>query len=152
MPSNAVYAKPTLFAKVDEAAAAWSAGKMAAKKVPFAKWSSHEQLRFLHQLEKPLSAARMAELDHAFGLSKTGNSEVLFAWLEHVIAARYDKGYPALRSFLTGMGRMKFLRPLYLEMSKDPEQKKLAEDIYREARPGYHPLAVSLIDAVLPPK
>lgn len=150
VPSNAAYAKPTLFAKIEDAAKAWNGGKIQAAELPYASWSTHERLHFLHELPKPLPTAKMAELDQALGLSKTGNSEVLFAWLEHVIASKYEPGYPALRGFLVGMGRMKFLRPLYLALSKDPEQKKLAESIYAEARPGYHPLAVELIDAVLP--
>jgi len=149
VPSNAVYAKPTLFAKVDEVAKAWKEGKLAAGKLPTKAWSSHEWVHFLHDLDKPLSKAQMDELDQALSLSKTGNSEILFAWLEHVIASKYEAGYPALRAFLVGQGRMKFLRPLYTEMAKSPEQKKLAEDIYQEARPGYHPLAVGLVDGIL---
>ena len=136
---------------MEEQAKAWNAGEVKAAGLPFAKWSTQERLHFLHELPKPLPTAKMAELDQALGLSKTGNSEVLFAWLEHVIASKYQPGYPALRAFLTGQGRMKFLRPLYLALSKDGEQKKLAEEIYESARPGYHPLAVDLIDAVLRP-
>jgi leukotriene-A4 hydrolase len=151
VPDNAAYAQPTLFAKVEESVKAYQAGTVKAAGLPYGQWSTQERLHFLHELPKPLDQAKMAELDQALGLSKTGNSEVLFAWLEHVIASKYQPGYPALRGFLTGMGRMKFLRPLYLAMSKDAQQKKMAEEIYREARPGYHPLAQSLIDDVLPP-
>ena len=152
VPDNAVYAQPTLFVAVDAAADAWDNGRLAADKLPTAKWSSHEWVHFLHELPKPLPEPRMAELDAALGLSTKGNSEILFAWLEHVIASRYQPGYPALRAFLVGQGRMKFLKPLYAALLASPEQKKLAEEIYREARPGYHPLAAALIDSLMTPK
>lgn len=149
VPSNAAYAKSDLFSKVADNAKAWMAGKLKVGDLPVAKWSTHEWLNFLHELPKPLDKSRMAELDGAFKLTAKGNSEILFAWLEHVIAAEYDVAYPALQTFLTSQGRMKFLRPLYAELAKKPAQKKYAEAIYQKARPGYHPLAQALIDGVL---
>ena len=149
VPAGAAYAQSDRFAKVAENAKAWLDGKLKVDALPVAKWSTHEWLHFLHELPKPLAKARMAELDAAFKLTGKGNSEILFAWLEHAIAAEYEPAYPALEAFLTGQGRMKFLRPLYAELAKRPAQKKLAEAIYSKARPGYHPLAQSLIDGVL---
>ena len=47
------------------------------------------------------------------------------------------------------MGRRKFLSPLYEALVKTPEGKRLALDIYREARPAYHPLAQDSIERIL---
>jgi leukotriene-A4 hydrolase len=149
LPSNAKFAQPTLFQKVDAEIAAWKDGKKKAKDLAVAKWSTHEWMHFLRGLPKPLSAAQMAELDAAFGLNKKGNSEVLFCWLEHVIASEWEPGYDALHRFLTGQGRRKFLKPLYEQMAAKPTTKPLAEKIYRKARPGYHPVSYQTVDAIL---
>ena len=43
----------------------------------------------------------MDALDRRFGFTTRGNSEVLFAWLEHAVAASYEPAFPALEHFLT---------------------------------------------------
>jgi hypothetical protein len=91
----------------------------------------------------------MAELDEVFGFTETGNSELLHAWLHHVIASRYEPGYGALEGFLTGMGRRKFLRPLYRRLAETEEGLAMARRIYAKARPTYHTVATSTIDEIL---
>ena len=91
----------------------------------------------------------MAALDEAFHLSASGNSEILNAWLLHVIAQRYEPGYAALRSFLTRQGRRKFLKPLYQAMADQPDLKPMAVEIYTQARPGYHTVSTGTVDAIL---
>ena len=51
----------------------------------------------------PRSTARL-------GLSQSGNTEVLFAWLQLALANRYEPAVPAAERFLTAMGRRKFVR------------------------------------------
>lgn len=96
-----------------------------------------------------MSAQRMAELDRAFRLSRTGNSEIAFQWLMMSIRARYEAAYPRLEEFLTTVGRRKFIRPLYQELAKTPEGRERARTIYRRARPTYHPIAATGIDEIL---
>ena len=94
-------------------------------------------------------ASRMAELDRAFHLTRSGNSEIEFQWLLMSIRNRYEPAYPRLEEFLTTIGRRKFIKPLYEELAKTPEGKERALAIYRRARPTYHPIAVTSIDEVL---
>ena len=91
----------------------------------------------------------MAELDAAFKLSSSGNSEILFAWLRKAIANRYEPAFPALERFLTSQGRRKFLAPLYTDLAKTEWGRAMAANIYRRARPTYHSVAVGSIDAIL---
>ena len=44
-------------------------------------WSSHEWVHFVRALPEDLSVERLRELDTAYGLSETGNAELLTAWL-----------------------------------------------------------------------
>ena len=60
-----------------------------------------------------------------------------------------EPAYPALEKFLTSMGRRKFLRPLYQAMEDNPSTRELARTIYARARPTYHPISATSIDAIL---
>ena len=71
---------------------------------------------FLSQLPARLRETQLRQLDEAFAFSKTGNSEVLFAWLRIAIRHHYTPALPALEHFLTSQGRRKFLQPLYQDL------------------------------------
>ncbi len=91
----------------------------------------------------------MAELDKAFNLTTRGNSEIAFQWLLMSIKNNYTAANPRLEEFLTTIGRRKFVKPLFEELAKTPEGTKRANAIYTKARPGYHPITVSSVDAIL---
>jgi aminopeptidase N len=112
-------------------------------------WTTAEWQAFLTALPHELTVAQMKTLDERFHLSRAGNSEILFAWLEHVVWARYTPSFPALEDFLTRQGRVKFLRPLYLDMMAAPETRELARSLYAKARAGYHPIAAATIDRIV---
>ena len=78
-----------------------------------------------------------------------GNSEIAGAWLQKVISQKYEAGYPRLEEFLIQTGRRKFLVPLYTEMVKTEEGKKMARGIYQKARPNYHFVSSNTIDELL---
>lgn len=88
----------------------------------------------------------MGELDRAFNLTRSGNSEVAFQWLMMSIANKYEPADARIEEFLLAVGRRKFIRPLYQELAKTPEGRERALAIYRRARPTYHPIAVTSID------
>ena len=91
----------------------------------------------------------MAELDQAFHLTQSGNSEIAFQWLMMSIRNRYEPAYPRLEEFLMSIGRRKFIKPLYEELAKTPEGLERALAIYRRARSTYHPISVASIDEAL---
>ncbi len=113
------------------------------------EWTTAEWQDFLGALPHDLTTAQMAALDGRFHLSQAGNSEILFSWLRHVVWSAYEPGYPSLEGFLTRQGRRKFLRPLYEDMEAKPQTRDLGRRIYAKARPGYHPICVATIDALL---
>ena len=96
-----------------------------------------------------LERSKLDELDRAFRLTRSGNSEVSFQWLMMSIRNRYEPAYPRLEEFLTTIGRRKFIKPLYEEMAKTPEGRERALGVYRRARASYHPIAVASIDPIL---
>ncbi len=148
LPPNAPPAESEAFARVETQAAALAAGTAPAD-LATSGWTTHEWLHFLKALPATLPAERLGSLDAAFGLSESGNSEVLFQWLRIAIANRYEPGFPALERFLTSQGRRKFVRPLYQDLAATDWGRPLAERIYRQARPGYHSVTTGSVDAIL---
>ena len=147
IPTNLPPVQSGAFAAVDSQAAAWKAGGPTAA-LRTTSWSTHEWLHFLGALDT-VPRARLAQLDDAFKLSASGNSEVLHAWLMLAIRNRYEPAFPALERFLTSQGRRKFLAPLYTELSKTAWGELMAERIYRRARPTYHSVSSTTIDEIL---
>jgi hypothetical protein len=146
LPPNAPRPKSEAFAKVDAAAGAWlNGGKLPASP----SWSTHEWMRFLRALPEKLTRKQMQDLDHAYAFTKSGNDEILQQWLLMSIRNSYAPSDATLEQFLTSVGRRKYTKPLYEELAKTPEGKECARQIYEKARPGYHPIAQSTIDAIL---
>ncbi len=149
LPASAPVPSTEALARVDALAADWLAGELTAAEVPIAGWSTQERLRFLRAVSVPQTPERMAELDSAFGLMGSGNSELTFQWLKMAIASDYAPAWGRLEEFLTAQGRRRFLKPLYEELAKTPAGRQRAQAIYEKARAGYHPISQAAVDAVL---
>jgi leukotriene-A4 hydrolase len=149
IPASAPKPSSPAFARVEEQAQRWLRGEIPASSIPAAKWTTQEWLHFLKSLPQELERKKMEELDQAFHLTPSGNSEIVFQWLMMSIRNRYEPANTRLEEFLTSIGRRKFIKPLYEELAKTPEGKERALAIYRRARPTYHPIAVTSIDEVL---
>ena len=144
------FVKPTSvrFARVEEAFKAWKGGKPA-NQLSTKDWSSHEWLHFIRMLPENMTQKQMAELDKAFNFTNSGNSEVLAAWFLHTIKNNYTTADKALETFLTNVGRRKFLVPIYKALIATPEGKKKALAIYAKARPNYHAVSTVTLDELL---
>ena len=147
LPSNATQPVSDAFTKVDAVSAAWFKGEPVHEQV--ATWETQQYQHFLDNLPASMTAAQVAALDKAFGFSKRGNSEILFAWLRVAIKHHYTPAMPALEHFLTTQGRRKFLQPLYEDLMATDWGKAEAKRIYQRARPLYHAVATSTLDGIV---
>jgi leukotriene-A4 hydrolase len=146
LPDNIAPADPSAFADVDAAVAAYKGGKIPDASA-WAAWTTDERLRFLTRIDPKQPADRLAALDQAFNLSRSGNSEVRFAFLTLAVNNRFDPAVPALEEFLTVQGRRKFVRPLITALASDPQWgRPIAARIYAKARPSYHPVTTRDLD------
>lgn len=133
-----------------EAQANAFAGGAAASTLRVQGWTTQEWQRFLTSLPQSLPAARLADLDRTFRLSEAGNSEILFAWLQVALRNRYEPAVPAAERFLTGMGRRKFVAPLFRTLwGQDEWGRAHARRIYAAARPGYHSVTSGTVDDIV---
>ena len=122
--------------------------KSAARPANWGQWNTEERLRFLNRLPRTIGKGYVAELERAIGFDENNfNKEIQFAWLDLAVANRFDPAVPVLERFLTSQGRGKFVKPLITALAKDSTWgRPIAERIYAEARPLYHPLVTRDLD------
>lgn len=149
LPAAAPKPASAALRRVARAAEEWSVGRTEEAARAFPAWTTQERLQFLRRLPPPLPPAKLAELDAAFSLSATGNSEVAFQFLLMALRAGYTGADARLEQFLTSIGRRKFIKPLYEELVKTDAGRARARAIYALARPGYHPIAVDTVDRIV---
>jgi len=150
LPADAVLPTTTLFQAADAARDAWLHGSLIAKKIG-ADWVAQQWLYFLDGMP-PLTAARLAELDKAFGLSKSSNAEIAHSWFKLVIVNDYQPGFPRLEEYLQTIGRRKLIVPLYQSLMTTPAGSEVAKRVFAKARPAYHPETVKAVEAIVVPK
>lgn len=149
LPATAPQPKSEAFAQIEAQANEWLQGKRPAAQLPVKDWSTQQWLHFLRFLPAQLSKAQLEELDRAFKLTQSGNAEIAHVWLLMAIRNNYTAADARLAEYLKSIGRQKLIRPLYEELVKTPAGRERALQIYKEARSGYHPIAVTAVDKVV---
>src|SRR5262249_22067959 len=109
IPDNALRPETPLFATVDAVVKKGGVPAEADTK----GWVTQQWLRYLNGLPANLDAAQMQALDARFHFTDSGNSEIVCVWLQKAIRGSYAAADARLEAFLTGVGRRKFLKPLY---------------------------------------
>jgi len=149
LPASAPVPRSEAFPEVEIQAKRWLGGEIPATALPARDWTMQEWLHFLKSLPQQVDRAQLSELDRAFGLTDAGNSEVAHQWLLIAIRNGYEPAYDRLERYLVEIGRRKLIKPLYEELVKTPEGRERALAIYRKARPGYHPIAITTLDPIV---
>lgn len=134
------------FRRISASQQQWLRGETSLSLLATNHWSVHEWLHFIEQLPRQLSPQQLSELELAFSLSQSSNAEIFTAWAKLVIPLNHQQIIQPLRQFLLSVGRQKFITPLYTELKANPQWRSWAAQVYREARPGYHPLAQQQLD------
>lgn len=129
------------------------------------KWNSHQVVVFLekvsdYQLQelRPLAqdaqrtvevksryANICVELDRLFHLTQSKNAEIRFRWFDVCIRSEYDAVFPAVVEFLSEVGRMKFVRPLYRDLFTSTKGRQVALDTFQKYRTRYHNIAAKMV-------
>jgi leukotriene-A4 hydrolase len=148
LPEDAVLPATTMFKPVDAARTAWLGGNLQAKKFGM-DWVTQQWVYFLNDMPATLQAGQLADLDKAFGFSKSPNAEIAHSWFKLVIANDYQPSFPRLEEYLKTIGRRKLVTPLYAALMKTPSGPEFAKRVFAKARPGYHPQTAQAIEAVV---
>jgi aminopeptidase N len=149
LPSNAVHVKSATLAKIDQLLERVNAGAPIAS-INAGSWSTQEWLRFLNGLPRQQSAARLAELDRAFGLSQSTNAYVRSAWLVLAIQNRYQPAVASIEQFLPSVGRGLLIMPVYRALKEQGDWgMPIARRTFAKARVGYHPVTAAAVEQLL---
>ena len=124
-------------------------GTLALSELPTANWTVHEWLHFINNLPLNITQEWMTKLDQQFKLTTSTNAEIAHAWYLLSLRVGYQEIYPAMKTYLIGIGRRKLIVPLYRTLAESEEGKVWATEVYQIARPGYHPLAQGTVDSIL---
>lgn len=148
IPQSLIEPQSEAFARVLAAQAEFSAGRIEAAAIETASWSTHEWVRFINALPHDATTDQLAALDAAHGLTGRANAEIAFAWHLLAIRAGYEPAKPALESFITTIGRGKYIYRLY-EALKENGRLDDAMRYFAAAKAGYHPIAQRRIADIL---
>jgi len=147
LPPSAPVVEARVLTSIQEAALRCAAG-MPLPRQEAAGWDSHQWLYFLNELPADLTAAKMSQLDAEFGLSQSTNSEILARWLLMSVRNGYHAADPRIEEFLTSVGRLKYIKPIYEALVATPDGRTVAADIYDKTKSFYHPIARTAVEQV----
>ncbi|KAI9223219.1 leukotriene A-4 hydrolase-like protein [Blastocladiella britannica] len=141
-------AKPCL-----DLAARWEASRDAEdtlasfKPEDVAELNALQMVMFLEllQLKANLPHAHLARMDEVYKLTAARNCEIRFRWHSIALAASYKSIYTESASFLSEVGRMKYVRPLFRLLNKAEGGRDLAVATFTKLRDGYHPICSNLV-------
>jgi hypothetical protein len=148
MPPNAPVFTSAKLEELRALAQAWTAGTRPTP-AQLQQWSPLEVLVFLQHLPRDLDHASLAWLDAQLHLTGRGNYEIVVEWLTIAAGSDYEPVFGRIREVLTQVGRMKFLRPLFVALGKHARTQQLGREIYDTARATYHSLSRRVIEAVM---
>lgn len=149
IPAFAPQTASPRFDAVDAAREAWLKRRTAARDLPTAAWTTQEWVYFLEGLPPSLPGERMVELDQAFRFTGTGNGEIAQRWYPLSERSEYFEARPAMSLFLRKIGRRKLIMPTYEALAATPDGLAFATQVFRMARPGYHPITSGSVEAAL---
>jgi leukotriene-A4 hydrolase len=149
IPAFAERARSARFAIVDQLRDKW----LVTGDLPSGagSWTTQEWLRFLDAAPDVWTTEQVEQLDREFGLTGTANGEIARRWYSIVAASSYTPAYDELAGFLSRVGRMKLVLPVYKALVDSAAGREFAAEVFEAARPGYHPITTAAVQKILLP-
>ena len=151
LPDAAPHPTSDAFSRLDPIRQSWLDGEIKADDIDTGGWTYHQWKYFLDGMPETLPEEQLADIDQAFGLTKSTNNEVAFSWLRIAIRNDYAPAFARLEDFLISIGRNKFVMPLYQDLM-DNDKSDFAVRVFEQAKPGYHPLTVKRNSQIVYPE
>ena len=126
-------------------------GDMSNFNTVFTEWHEYQREYFLKLVifepkASELTDKQYAVLNNTLNLGEGWNSEISYMFFTIMLLNKKtdDASLAMLEKFLAKYGRMKFIRPLYVELAKINKTK--AVEMFNKYKSIYHPIAVRLIE------
>ena len=148
LPSNFPELHSEEFDIVDDMINNWIKGSPASE-ISTEGWTTHHWIYFLKQLPVKISKERLNALNTSLKLNDINNPIVLRNWLSLAMENLYEPAYETVEKFLIEIGHRSSVRQIYRAMAKTPEGLEMGRRIYKNARPRYHYMTSTAVDAIL---
>ena len=148
LPSNFPELHSEEFDIVDDIINNWVKGSPASE-ISTEGWTTHHWIYFLKQLPVKISKERLNALNTSLKLNDINNPIVLRNWLSLAMENLYEPAYETVEKFLIEIGHRSSVRQIYRAMAKTPEGLEMGRRIYKNARPRYHYMTSTAVDAIL---
>ncbi|WNG19214.1 M1 family metallopeptidase [Cystobacter fuscus] len=112
-------------------------------------WTPAEWQLYIERLPAQTPRKTLRELDERFHLTRSGNAEVLVAWLTVALRSGWEPAWERAATYLGEVGRMKYLKPLYGALLTSPEGKVRARQLFQDYAERYHPIARASVESML---
>ncbi|KAI8894300.1 peptidase family M1-domain-containing protein, partial [Globomyces pollinis-pini] len=116
-------------------------------KSEFDTFTSNQKVMFLETLSQyeALDTTVMDQLEKAYNLNDYKNCEIKFSW--QMLCLKFNAQFivPHVIDFVTSMGRMKYVRPLYKSLYRSKGGSDVAVKTFQSHRQFYHPICASLV-------
>ena len=149
VPADAPLPTSARFEAIASERADWLAGQREAASLDASGWNTQEWMYFLDGLPPKATPERLAQFDAAWHLTGSPNAEIAHRWYLAAIRADYRPARDAMSAYMTRIGRMYLIVPLYKELAKTPEGTAFALGVYAGAKAGYHPLTRGAVERAL---
>ncbi len=149
LPTSAPQAVSLALIEIRKLAQAWSKDEISLNDLPASNWNTQEKIHFVESLPSDLGVEKMRKLDAKFYITESANTEILYRWLLLALRNQYERAYPRLEEFLTTVGRIIYVKPLYEQLATTKPGRAFAGALYDKARTGYHPLTQAIVDKIL---
>lgn len=150
IPKDVIKVRSERFLAVDKVFEAFKQNHKLSYIAEMKIWSTHEWLHFLRKgYNGGFTKDELIVLDQNFDLTNTGNAEKAMVWYVLSIEQSYEVPEKNMMTFLSSVGRMKFLEPIYEAMAKSDLYKDKVQQVFEKNKPYYHPLTIKSIQQIL---
>lgn len=110
--------------------------------IPFAKTdltnlspSQREQfITVLYESNSTLSIKKLEKMQEVYDFDSVQNSQIKFMWIRLALKSRWEPKVAEALDFVTKVGRMKYLRPIYRDFYAWPEMRQKAIDNFLKTK------------------
>ncbi|CAF4278218.1 unnamed protein product [Rotaria sordida] len=101
----------------------------------------------LNNQQSKINYDYIKQLDINYDMSKYSNCEIRFRWYQLCIRVKYEKPLDDIFKFLEIIGRMKFVKPLYIEFKSSwPEMMLRVQTFFDEHKKYMNLITVKQIE------
>lgn len=112
-------------------------------------WKPAQTELFLQSIPSRIPMEDCRALEALFGIETSRNDLFLSAYLSLAVRSGDQEALPLVERFVANVGRILYLRPIYLALANSDWAREEARPMFERVRPRYHPLTAAAIQRIL---